>query len=57
MNDAMKLAAAGAIADIVAPDELNADYIIPSPLDRAVVPAVAQAVVAAAAATGAAAVS
>jgi malate dehydrogenase (oxaloacetate-decarboxylating) len=57
VNDAMKLAAAWAIADIVAPEELNADYIIPSPFNRAVVPAVALAVTAAAAATGAAAVS
>ena len=54
VNDRMKLAAAHAIADIVAADELSADYIIPSPLNRAVVPAVAGAVMAAAAESGAA---
>jgi malate dehydrogenase (oxaloacetate-decarboxylating) len=54
VNDDMKLAAARAIAAIVGPDELSADYIIPSPFNRAVVPAVAEAVMAAAAASGAA---
>jgi malate dehydrogenase (oxaloacetate-decarboxylating) len=54
VNDTMKLAAAHAIADIVAPQELSPDYIIPSPFNRAVVPAVAGAVTAAAEATGAA---
>ena len=53
VNDTMKLAAARAIADIVGPEELSADYIIPSPFNRAVVPAVAGAVTAAAAETGA----
>jgi malate dehydrogenase (oxaloacetate-decarboxylating) len=57
VNDAMKLAAARAIADIVTPEELSADYIIPSPFNRAVVPAVAGAVMAAAAASGAASVA
>ena len=54
VNDGMKLAAARAIADIVGPGELNADYIIPSPFNRAVVPAVAGAVTQAATASGAA---
>jgi malate dehydrogenase (oxaloacetate-decarboxylating) len=54
VNDAMKLAAARAIAGIVGDSELSADYIIPSPFNREVVPAVAQAVAEAAAQTGAA---
>jgi malate dehydrogenase (oxaloacetate-decarboxylating) len=54
VNDRMKLAAAGAIAGIVRADELTPDYIIPSPLNRAVVPEVARAVMEAAEATGAA---
>jgi malate dehydrogenase (oxaloacetate-decarboxylating) len=53
VNDDMKLAAAHAIADIVAPQELSPEYVIPSPFNRAVVPAVAGAVIAAAQATGA----
>ena len=53
INDTMKLAAAQAIADIVGPEELSPDYVIPSPFNRAVVPAVAGAVIAAAEATGA----
>ena len=53
VNDDMKLAAARAIADIVTASELSADYIIPSPFNRAVVPAVAGAVQQAAAASGA----
>ena len=53
VNDRMKLAAAHAIADIVAPQELSPEYVIPSPFNRAVVPAVAGAVTAAAEATGA----
>ncbi len=44
INDAMKIAAARAIAGLVREEELNPDYIIPSPLDRAVAPAVAAAV-------------
>jgi len=47
----VKLAAARAIAGIVRPEELAADYVIPSPFNRAVVPAVAAAVAAAAART------
>jgi malate dehydrogenase (oxaloacetate-decarboxylating) len=54
VNDHMKLAAARAIAAIIPADERAPDYIIPSPFDRAVVPAVAAAVVRAAAETGAA---
>jgi malate dehydrogenase (oxaloacetate-decarboxylating) len=47
----MGLAAAHAIADAVGPEELNADYIVPSVFDAAVAPAVAAAVSAAATAT------
>ncbi|MPZ74121.1 MAG: NAD-dependent malic enzyme [Nitriliruptorales bacterium] len=54
IDDAVKLAAARAIADIVEADELSPDYIIPSPFNRAVVPAVAGAVTAAAEAVAAA---
>ena len=43
----MKLAAAHAIAELVE-DDLSADYIVPSPLDPRVAPAVAEAVIAAA---------
>lgn len=41
INEAMKLAAAHAIADIIGEDELHADYIIPSVFDRRVGEAVA----------------
>ena len=41
----MKLAAAAAIADVVG-DEVRADYVVPSPLDRRVAEAVAAAVAA-----------
>ncbi len=44
INEAMKVAAARAIADLVTDAELNADYIIPKPFDRRVAPAVAAAV-------------
>ncbi len=44
INDEMKLAAAYAIADLVAQDELKPDYIIPSAFDKRVGPAVAAAV-------------
>lgn len=40
----MKIAAAYAIADIVTEDKLNPEYIIPSPLDKSVAQAVADAV-------------
>ena len=48
----MKLAAARAIADLVARDELNDDYIIPSVFNRRVARAVATAVVASAGDSG-----
>ncbi len=41
INEAMKLAAAEAIAEIIGPDELHPDYIIPSVFDRRVGEAVA----------------
>lgn len=44
INDAMKIAAAKAIADFVTPDKLSAEYIIPSPLEEGVSEAVAKAV-------------
>ena len=44
INDKMKIAAAYAIAEMVTAGELNKDYIIPSPLDERVAPAVAKAV-------------
>jgi malate dehydrogenase (oxaloacetate-decarboxylating) len=50
----METAAARAIAEIVSPDELEADYIIPSVFNRAVAPAVAGAVAEAAERAGAA---
>ncbi|HYF95741.1 MAG TPA: NAD-dependent malic enzyme [Symbiobacteriaceae bacterium] len=48
VNDAMKLAAARAIASVVKSDELHAEYIIPSVFNKKVVEAVGQAVEAAA---------
>ncbi len=44
INEAMKLAAANAIASIITEDELHPDYIIPSVFDRRVGEAVAKAV-------------
>ena len=44
INDAMKIAAAKAMADFVTPDKLSAEYIIPSPLEEGVSEAVAKAV-------------
>jgi malate dehydrogenase (oxaloacetate-decarboxylating) len=44
ITDAMLLAAADAIADVVAPDQLNASFIVPSVFDSQVAPAVAEAV-------------
>ena len=44
INDAMKIAAAKAIADFVTPDKLSVEYIIPSPLEEGVSEAVAKAV-------------
>jgi malate dehydrogenase (oxaloacetate-decarboxylating) len=52
INEAMKLAAAQAIAHIIPEDHLSEDYIVPSVFDRRVVRAVAQAVAQAARQTG-----
>jgi len=52
INEAMKLAAANAIAKIIGPDELHPDYIIPSVFDRRVGEAVAKDVEEAAYETG-----
>ncbi len=52
INDAMKIAAAKAIASFVTDDKLSADYIIPSALDKSVAQAVAKAVAQAARDTG-----
>src|SRR5436305_6327588 len=52
INSEMELAAARAIAQTIADDELSADYIVPSVFNRAVAPAVAAAVAEAAEATG-----
>jgi malate dehydrogenase (oxaloacetate-decarboxylating) len=43
INEAMKLAAATAIADLVGADELNAEYVVPGMFDRRVAEAVARA--------------
>ena len=52
INDEMKSAAAYAIADIVSPEELNPDYILPAAFDPRVAPAVAKAVAEAARKSG-----
>ena len=52
INDAMKIAAAEAIADIISGDELNDEYIIPDPFDKRVAENVAKAVAKAARDTG-----
>lgn len=52
INDAMKIAAAKAIAGFVTDDKLAPDYIIPSALDKTVAQAVAKAVAQAARDTG-----
>jgi malate dehydrogenase (oxaloacetate-decarboxylating) len=44
ITDAMLLAAAEAMADVVEPDQLNASFIVPSVFDSQVAPAVAEAV-------------
>ena len=54
INGMMKLAAANAIAEIITPDELHPDYIIPSVFDRRVAEAVAARVEEAAYASGSA---
>ena len=48
----MKLAAAEALANLITPEELSADYIIPKAFDPRVGPAVAKAVAEAARRTG-----
>ena len=52
INEEMKVAAAEALANLITPDELNAEYIIPAAFDERVGPAVAKAVAEAARATG-----
>jgi malate dehydrogenase (oxaloacetate-decarboxylating) len=52
INEEMKLAAVYAIADLVAPEELTADKVIPAPFDPRVAPHVAAAVAKAAMETG-----
>lgn len=52
ITEGMKIAAAEAIASVVNEDELRPDFIIPSPLDPRVAPAVAEAVRKAAVAEG-----
>ena len=52
INEEMKLAASEALASLIAPGELNPEYIIPDPFDRRVAPAVAKAVAEAARRTG-----
>ena len=44
ITEEMEIKAAYAIADLVTPEQLNADYVIPSALDKTVAAAVAQAV-------------
>jgi malate dehydrogenase (oxaloacetate-decarboxylating) len=52
INEAMKTAAARAIAGVIPEEDLHPDYIVPSVFNRAVAPAVAEAVATAAVATG-----
>lgn len=52
INEEMKMAAAKALADLVSPEELNAEYIIPKAFDPRVGPAVAAAVAEAARKSG-----
>ncbi|MEY8411697.1 malic enzyme-like NAD(P)-binding protein [Lachnospiraceae bacterium 62-26] len=52
INDEMKVAAAYAIADLVRPEELNTEYILPQPFDPRIKDAVASAVAEAARKTG-----
>lgn len=44
INDEMKIAAARAIAALIPEEELTSEYVIPSPFDQRVAPAVAKAV-------------
>ena len=52
INDAMKIAAAKALAALAADEGLRADYILPDPLDARIVPAVSAAVAQAARESG-----
>ncbi len=52
ITEQMKLAAAHAIAECIAPDELTEEYVVPSVFTRDVAPAVAAAVAEAARAAG-----
>jgi len=52
INEAMKIAAAEAIAELIQPEELTEEYVIPNPFDQRVVAAVASAVARAAIETG-----
>lgn len=52
INEEMKMAAAQALADLITPEELSAEYIIPKAFDPAVGPAVAKAVAEAARKSG-----
>jgi malate dehydrogenase (oxaloacetate-decarboxylating) len=52
VTEEMKLAAAHALADVVEPEHLAADYVLPSVFDQRVAPAVAAAVARAAEASG-----
>ena len=52
INDQMKIAAAQAIAQVIEPEKLAPDYIIPDAFDQRVAPAVAKAVALAARETG-----
>jgi len=52
INEEMKMAAAKALAGLISPEELTADYIIPKAFDKRVGPAVAKAVAEAARASG-----
>ena len=52
INEAMKVAAAEALAALISDEELSAEYIIPAAFDKRVGPAVAKAVAEAAKRTG-----
>lgn len=52
INEEMKVAASHAIASLISDEELDREYILPDPLDKRVVPVVAQAVIEAAQKTG-----
>ncbi|MED1472719.1 hypothetical protein P4U62_31265 [Bacillus salipaludis] len=52
INEEMKLAAVYAIANLITPDELTPEYVIPHPFDKRVAEAVTAAVAKAAIETG-----